>query len=250
MATHPEDDGYAALPALTARFVAAAELLCSAPGQPVVSWVRKGNWLFQAGQDVGAVYAILDGSVVRRKANLGGDPLALDLLSRGTFAGFRAYLSRERRHRMSAQCVTDCLVCRVELGNLDTLLEADRVLEHELLAAVAQDLGNAQERMLQVATLSVRDRLLVLLAQFSRDFTTMNDERTVVLAPPVSRTDMAALAGMTPETLSRCIRTLEGEKLAHFSRHHVVIPSLPAFRAALVDIGVENEEYRQILLAS
>lgn len=248
MATHPED-GYADLPALSAHFVAAAERLCTAPGRPATFWVRKGNWLFQSGQPVTAVYLVIEGSVVRRKANLGGEPLALDLLSRGAFLGVRAYLSRDGLHRLSAQCVTDCLVCAIDVPHLDSLLAADRALEHELLASVALDLGNAQERMLHVATLSVRDRLLIQLALFSRDFTTMNDERTLVLAPPVSRTDMAALAGMTPETLSRCIRTLEAEKLAHFSRHHVVIPSVSAFRAALADIGFEDEETAELSIA-
>lgn len=249
MATHPEDDVYADLPAFSARFLAAAEQCCAQPGRPAAFWVRKGNWLFQAGQTVTSVYAVLEGSVVRRKASLNGEPLALDLLSRGSFLGFRAHLSRDRQHRLSAQCVTDCLVCAIDSACLDTLLAADRMLEHELLATVALDLSNAQERMLHVATLSVRDRLLILLAQLSRDFTTMNDEHTMVLAPPVSRTDMAALAGMTPETLSRCIRTLEAEKLAHFSRHHVVIPSIRALRAALAEIGVEDEDYGDLSVA-
>jgi len=231
------------------KFLAAAERLASSSGIQATGWMRKGSWLFHAGTPVSAVYAVLDGSVIRRKAGLGGgEPLAVGLSSRGGILGLRTWLG-SGCHRLSAQCVADSLICRIDIGDLDTVLAADRELERDLLAAVALDLGNAQERMLQVATLSVRDRLLIVLAQLSRDFTTMNDERALVLAPPVSRTDMAALAGMTPESLSRCIRALEAEGLAHFSRRHVVISSIARFRAALAEIGVAGDGAAGLALA-
>lgn len=244
MAADVGDYDLSALPLVSQRFLAAAERL----GGDAVGWVRKGGFLFQAGTPVAAVFAVLDGAVVRRKVNVGGEPSAVDLVTRGGIVGYRAWLGYGT-HRLSAQCVTDCLVCRIPADALDRVLATDRALEQELLADVADDLGNAQERILQVATLSVRDRLLVVLAQLSRHFTTMNDERTLVLAPPVSRTDMAALAGMTPESLSRCIRALEAEGLAHFSRHHVVIPAAGRFRAALAEIGVAGDGGAELCLA-
>lgn len=248
MNARAQDVDFSDLPLVSQRFVEAAGRLGATPGGDAVCQLRKGAWLFQAGTAVGAVFALLDGAVVRRKPNAGGDPLAVDLMTRGGILGYRAYLG-DGHHRLSAQCVTDALVCRVSAENLDALLAADRKLEQELLAEVAQDLGNAQERMLQVATLSVHDRLLITLAQLSRNFTTMNDENTLVLAPPISRTDMAALAGMTPESLSRCIRVLEAEGLAHFSRHHVVISSAARFRAALAEIGVSADGSTELSVA-
>lgn len=229
---------------LSRRFVAAA--LANGAASPV--WLRKGAWLFQAGEPVAAVHAVLEGAVIRRKANLGGEPLAVDLVTRGGVAGFRAWLAYGHHH-LFAQCVSDTLVCRIPVELLPRVLDGDRRLEAELMAEVARDLNTAKHRILQIATMGVRDRLLVVLAQLSRDFATMNDATTLVLAPPVSRTDMAALAGMTPESLSRCIRVLEGEGLAHFSRHHVVIPSLERFRAALAGVGVAGDGSGELLMA-
>lgn len=244
MAADVGDIDLGCLPPVARRFVEAAARLGGDPPY----WVRKGDHLFQAGAPVSAIHAVLDGAVVRRKVNVGGEPLAVDLVTRGGIVGFRAWLGYGV-HRLSAQCVTDCLVCRIPAEALDSALAADRTLEQDLLADAANDLGNAQDRILQVATLSVRDRLLVVLAQLSRHFTTMNDERTLVLAPPISRTDMAALAGMTPESLSRCIRALEADGLAHFSRRHVVIPSAARFRTALADIGVAGDGAAGLSLA-
>lgn len=248
MATDLDDIGLEDLPQVSRRFLGAAMRLGTPPGIDAVRWRRKGNWLFQAGAPVTAIFAVLEGAVVRRKACVGGDSLAVDMVTRGGILGYRAYLGFGN-HRLSAQCAADTLVCQIAAEELPGILTAERDLEQDLLAEVARDLNNAQERILQVATLSVHDRLLIVLAQMSRDFTTMNDERTLVLAPPVSRTDMAALAGMTPESLSRCIRTLEAEGLAHFSRHHVVIPSVTRFRDALEAIGVAADGSAELSLA-
>lgn len=249
MTARIEDVDFGGLPLVSQRLLADAERFGALPAADAVRWRRKGSWLFQAGMPVTAVFAVLDGAVVRRKASVGGESLAVDLVTRGGILGYRAYLGYGS-HRLSAQCVADTLVCQLEIDDLERALANDRELERDLLAEVAQDLNTAHERILQVATLSVRDRLLIVLAQLSRDFTTMNDENTQVLAPPVSRTDMAALAGMTPESLSRCIRTLEAEGLAHFSRHHVVIGSVARFRGALEAIGVCADGSVELSLAS
>lgn len=248
MATDLDDVGLDDLPPVSRHFLEAAERLGAVPGRETVRWRRKGSWLFQAGKPVSTVFAVLDGAVVRRKTCVGGDSLAVDMVTRGGILGFRAYFGYGS-HRLSAQCAADTLLCEIEVDDFARVLAEDRALERDLLAEVAHDLSSAQERVLQLATLSVHDRLLIVLAQMSRDFTTMNDDRTLVLAPPVSRTDMAALAGMTPESLSRCIRALEAEGIAHFSRHHVVIPSAARFHEALEAIGVSADGTVELSLA-
>lgn len=223
------------------RFLAAAQSLNQGDHNCAeVETLRKGTWLFHAGSAVTEVFALLDGAVVLRKSNISGDHLAVDLVTKGGTLGYRAYVGNGV-HGLSAQCAVDCLVCRIPAEGLETVLAADRELERVFLGQLANELSATQDRMLQVATLTVRDRLLILLARLSRDFTTMADDRTLVVAPPISRMDMAALAGMTPESLSRCIRAVEAEGLAHFSRRHVVIPSTANFRAALAAIGLNGQ---------
>lgn len=206
-----------------------------------VETVRKGAWLFEAGDTADHVVAVLDGAAVLRKLNVSGESVAVDLATRGGTIGNRAFVGN-RVHGVSAQCAVDSVVCRIPFENLDAALGADRRLEKAFLAQLATDLSATQERMLQVATLKVRDRLLILLARLARDFTTMNDQWALVVAPPISRIDMASLAGMTPESLSRCIRGIEAEGVAHFSRRHVVIRSTATFREELARIGVGMHE--------
>lgn len=203
----------------------------------VVEALNKGSWLFRAGETATDVFAVLDGAVVLRKSNISGNSLAVDLVTKGGTLGYRAYVGNGI-HGLSAQCSVATVVYRIPVEKLVTA--TDRSLEKAFLCQLAVELSATQDRMLHVATLKVRERLLILLARIARDFTTMNDHDTVVISPPISRVDMAALAGMTPESLSRCIRAIEAEGLAHFSRHHVVIPSIAHLRAELAKIGVEE----------
>lgn len=201
--------------------------------------VDKGTWLFRAGEAANEVFAVLGGAVVLRKSNISGDYLAVDLITKGGALGYRAHVGNGI-HALSAQCSVASVVCRIPVKRLAT--DGDRTLERAFSLQLAMELSATRDRMLHVATLKVRDRLLILLARIARDFTTMNDHQAQVLSPPISRIDMAALAGMTPESLSRCIRAVEAEGLAHFSRHHVVIPSIAGFRAELAKIGIDDEE--------
>ncbi|MEW5726910.1 MAG: Crp/Fnr family transcriptional regulator [Pseudomonadota bacterium] len=209
----------------------------AAEGGRTIKAHDKGDWLFRAGDPASHLFVVMDGAVVLRKVNISGADLAVEFVTRGGALGYRAYVG-DGIHALSAQCSTSCVVCRIPV---ETMAQAgDRLLEGRFIDHMAAELTATRTRMLQVATLKVRDRLLILLARISRDFTTMNDHQTLVLSPPLSRIDMAALAGMTPESLSRCIRGIEEEGLAHFTRRHVVIPSVSAFRAELSRIGIEE----------
>ncbi|HTH15784.1 MAG TPA: Crp/Fnr family transcriptional regulator [Magnetospirillum sp.] len=195
----------------------------------------KNSWLFQLGDAVSHILVVESGAVVFRRPDICGELVAIDLAGRGGIMGFRAFIGGGT-HAIAAQCSLESMVWRIPVSTV----ESSRPLERLLIARLARELTDRRERMLQVTTLSVRDRLLILLAQLSRDFCTLCDGPTMVVAPPLSRIDMAALAGMTPESLCRCIRGLEAENLVHFSRRHVVIPSVTAMRRALEQMGVSR----------
>jgi len=116
-------------------------------------------------------------------------------------------------------------------------MEANRALEGVFFHHMADELAAAQDRMLRMASLGVRDRLVLLLGQMAAPFGRTLADGGLLIATPVSRTDMGALAGMTPETLSRCIRTLEAEGLAYFTRRHILVPDPARFHAEQTRLG-------------
>lgn len=199
----------------------------------------RGDWLYRQGDPADRLFALIEGAVVISRDDGRGEPLAVHLVTPGTTMGFRGVLDGGR-HGVSAQCATRSVICSFPIAAAEEAMEANRALEGVFFHHMADELGAAQDRMLRMASLCVRDRLVLLLGQLVPSCGRTLADGGLLIATPVSRTDMGALAGMTPETLSRCIRTLESEGLAYFTRRHILVPDPARFRAELTRLGAAS----------
>lgn len=198
----------------------------------VVARRPRRSWLFRQGEAVAALHAVIEGAVVLSRDDGRGACHAVHLVTPGTTLGFRG-LIEGGRHAVSAQCATDCVICTIPVDAAEAALAGNRALEGVFFHHLADELQQVQDRMLQMASLGVRDRLLLLLGQLARDFGGAVDGGGLLIDTPISRIEMGALAGMTPETVSRCIRALQEENLVHFTRRRILVPSRDRFRAEL-----------------
>ena len=195
--------------------------------------LRRGSVLFEQDQPVDSLFAVLEGTVVVGRRGTGGENVAIHLAIPGTTLGFRG-LMNGGHHPVSARCGTNCLICRIPRPVAEAALDASRDLEGLFFHHLADELAEVQERMLEMTALGVRDRMVVLLGRLARHHATRLDKDGLRIALPVGRADMGALAGMTAETVSRCIRRLRAEDLAVFSRTHARIPSAARFADELL----------------
>lgn len=190
-----------------------------------VHYRPRGAWLFRQGEPAEQLFALVEGAVLISRDDGCGEPVAVHLAVPGTTLGFRGLLDGGR-HAVSAQCATRALICSFPAATAEAAMEASRTLEGVFFRHMADELAAAQDRMLRMATLGVRDRLVLLLGHLAEPFgRPVGDGDGLLVATPISRRDMGALAGMNPETVSRCIRALAEDGLAHFTRRHVLIPS-------------------------
>lgn len=197
--------------------------------------MRGNRTVYRPGDVCDAVYTVIDGSVVLGRVTPRGDRQAVHLVAPGGTFGYRALIEGGRRLD-AAWCGRDSLLCQIPAAEAEAAFAVNANLEDIFLRGLADTLADAQDRMLRVATLGVRERLLLLLDSFLAPFSHTAGDAWLIVTP-VRRADMAALAGMTPETLSRCIRRIEAENLARFSRHHILIPAPSAFQAAIAGLG-------------
>jgi CRP-like cAMP-binding protein len=196
----------------------------------------RGAWLFRQGEPAEHLFSLIEGAVVISRDDGRGEAVAVHLATPGTTLGFRG-LIEGGRHGVSAQCATRALVCSFPVTVAESAMAASRALEGIFFHHMADELSGIQDRMLRMATLGVRDRMVLLLGQMIGPFGRDVGDGALLITTPVSRMDMGALAGMTPETVSRCIRTLEAEHLVHFTRRHILIPNRQRFTAELARLG-------------
>lgn len=196
--------------------------------------LKKGSYLFHQGGECDAIYRLLSGVLLLRKGDHDGNSLVVRMVRPGATMGYRA-LVRGEPHAVSAHCATDITICNIPAHAARWAFEQNRALERDFAADMVRDIDRSENQALNMLSLCVRDRVLVLLHQMAEHFGE-RDGDGLRIRPPVSKSDMAAMLGIARESMSRCIRAVEEQGLVTFDHDGVYAPSFDRFHASVVEI--------------
>lgn len=124
------------------------------------------------------------------------------LVRHGDVLGFRA-LVMGSSYINSAVALEDCVVCFVPRPDFLRLVQSNRQFANSLMQLLAGALGEAEERMTQLAYKPVRERLAGALLLLQRTFAEEPDAAQFSIS--LSREDVASLVGTAKETVSRLL---------------------------------------------
>jgi|TARA_B100002003_G_scaffold44493_1_gene39818 CRP/FNR family transcriptional regulator len=184
-----------------------------------------GEVIFHEGDSCRGVFCLETGMVGVRKTDADGNSVLLYLVTPGDTLGYRAMLAGED-YRASAEALEPTRICVINVPTVRSLLAHNPALGLRYLKRVSMSLGNAEEKILHNATLSVRARfahlLLVLIDKYGEKSTNGPTEFEL----PLSRHDLASMIGTTPESMSRTIKKMESDGVARFTGRTVHIPEI------------------------
>ena len=186
-----------------------------------------GERVYGMGEPNRGVYCICSGAVAIRRLDTEGNSVLLQLAYPGDTLGYSAFLAGEN-HQTTAEAVGDSSICFIDQQVVRTLLEKNPSLGLQFLRRSAQDLNEAQEKLVQNATLSNRAKFIHLLLVLTDRFGRADSSGERKLELPLSRRDLASMIGTRHETLSRIITRIEDDGIAHFTGRSVHIPQLDA----------------------
>ncbi|MCF8565496.1 Crp/Fnr family transcriptional regulator [Alicyclobacillus tolerans] len=166
---------------------------------------RKGELVFQDGEPSDALYVVNRGVVKVSKLADTGKEHILRFLFHGDFGGMSA-LFKEGYHHANAEAVEDAVVCRIYRDDLRPILDNNFEMAYRFLAALTERLRDADEWAGSISLLSSERRLAKTLLIFN-DKVQNSDTNEL----PVAKRELAALMGMTPETLSRKLTSFESQ---------------------------------------
>ena len=196
--------------------------------------LKKGSYLFHQGGECDAIFRLLSGVLLLRKGDHEGNSLVVRMVRPGAAMGYRA-LVRGEPHAVSAHCATDVTVCHIPAHAARWAFEQNRALERDFAADMVRDIDRSENQALNMLSLCVRDRVLVLLHQMAEHFGEREGDG-LRIRPPVSKSDMAAMLGIARESMSRCIRAVEEQDLLEFHNEGVFAPSYERFLATVAEI--------------
>ncbi|MCB9639721.1 MAG: Crp/Fnr family transcriptional regulator [Myxococcales bacterium] len=188
---------------------------------------QPGQVIFYQGNPCMGLYCIESGTVAMRKIDIHGNSVVINLAHDGQTLGYRAFFS-ESEYSVSAEAVTACRICFVPRDFIRDMLKNNLHLGYEYLSRLASDLGEAEDDKMKMSTLPVRTRLAHLLLSLKEHYGKVGEDGILTIELPLSRQDMASMLAIRPETLSRAIRALEKDQVAHFERQSASISDLDA----------------------
>ncbi len=162
-----------------------------------VEKVKKGDFIYSAGDREHALYVVHQGKVKLSRVNKEGNEQVIRVLNPGDFMGERALFSNEAAQDY-ATSMEDCHLC---------VISAKALKEHMLkypttMFSVMQELSGRLEKAEAVIEstnlLPVDERIALSLLNLSSKFN--------MVKLPYSKGDWASLLGMKRETLSRKLR--------------------------------------------
>ena len=196
-----------------------------------------GKDVFREGDPCRGIYYVRSGLVGVRKSDPQGNSVILWRLAfPGNTLGLRPLLAEEH-HRGGAEALETSTICFVTASVVRDVLSSNSSLEHRFLQSTARALGDAEEVYFENATQSVRTRLAHVLAIFKDHCGRTAEDGSLVLELPLTWRNISALIGVRPESMSRVVRKLDEEGLAHFSGRTVHVRD---FDKLLDQIGLDT----------
>lgn len=164
----------------------------------------KGSILAHEGDNIDAVLIIRHGRVKTCRYDANGEEYIMDILHEGQAIWHDMFL-QDHTYHYSIVTLTNVLICEIKREEFMRMLGRYPQSAMSLIAMLSTELEEAKEKTI---LLSIRQPL-IRLAGFllNKDRTCTNNEIRMKLD------DIAASIGLRAETVSRCIKKLENEKM-------------------------------------
>jgi CRP/FNR family transcriptional regulator len=202
MATSPDSLCVALVP-IFSRLAAAQQAEVARYARPVRLDV--GEFLVREGEPTSRLFVVHEGQVKVSRAAGSGHETVLSVLGPGDVGGEAAFLSGTRSESDTV-AVKPSRVCVFDRADLAVLLGRYPQIGVDMLRALAVKLTSTQRMLAAITSTDVGARVAAYLLDAPATWETSG---RAIVHLPLSKKDVAAYLGTTPETLSRRLAEFE-----------------------------------------
>lgn len=188
----------------------------------------KGEPIFREGTRANGLYCISTGKVKIFKTGDEGRDYIVRLAGEGDIIGYRALISEEPYYA-SAIAFEPTSVCLVPTTDFNQFVAGNSGFLRTLMQQLSHDLRMAEERMLNLAQKSVRERLADTLLLLIKMYGTRGLDHQ--LSVELTREDIASLVGTATETTIRLLSDLKSEGIIATHGKKIMILNEKALKA-------------------
>lgn len=179
--------------------------------------VKKRQLIYYDGDDVAGIYLIVTGKVKTVKLSEDGRELLTGMYGPDEYFGIPAFLSQEP-YAETAEALEDSTVCLLPKDMVDELLNKYPDVTRQFMQILSNNLLDKEEQLLQLAYHSVRKRMAEVLIRLCKQ-----ENQDEILNLKISRDNLAAMAGMATETVSRILSDFRDEEIIEKKGSQIII---------------------------
>jgi CRP-like cAMP-binding protein/ActR/RegA family two-component response regulator len=181
---------------------------------------KKNQVVYYEGDKGNGLYLVINGKIKTIKLAEDGRELMTGIYSDDEYLGVNSILLNDV-YTDTATALEDSLVCLIPKEHIEQLLNLYPEVGREFIKLLANDIREKEEQLLQLAYHSVRKRMAEAMIRLHRQ-QGKNEEGF-----KISREDLAAMAGMATETVSRTLSDFKDEGLIDKKGSAITILDLP-----------------------
>jgi CRP-like cAMP-binding protein len=167
--------------------------------------IKKGEVIFEEGENVNGIYCIKDGICKLTKLSANGKDHIVKLVTKGELLGQRSMISDEPVN-LSAVALEDMQVCFIPKSDVMGYFDKNNQFSMNVMKTICGDLKEADDHMVNLAQKTVKERLAETLLYLHNTFGENEDKSLKV---QLSRDELASMIGTATES---CIRLLSDFK--------------------------------------
>lgn len=167
--------------------------------------IKKKQVLYYEGDQPQGLYLVIDGALRTIKLAEDGRELMMGMYRPDDYLGMNALLLDEP-FTETAEAVEDSAICLLPKDSILSLINRYPDITLQFIKILANNIREKEEQLLELAYNSVRKRLAQVLVRLSRQLDDPSQFK-------ISRDELASMAGMATETVSRTLSDFKDEKL-------------------------------------
>ena len=169
--------------------------------------IKKKQVIYYEGDAVTGIFLVISGKVKTVKLAEDGRQLMTGIYAQDDYFGIPALLLNEP-YAETAEAMEDTSICLLPKDMMEDLLTQYPDIGKQFIKILSNNLMEKEEQLMQLAYHSVRKRLSEVLIRLSKQ-----EKSPDPLLLKVSRDNLAALAGMATETVSRILSDFKDESI-------------------------------------
>jgi CRP/FNR family transcriptional regulator len=202
--------------------------------------VRRRRFVYRAGDQADALYAIVSGRIKLCRIESQSDREAvIDILPQGSLFGESALYSKEGRRENCAVAYESCTLLRIPSDQFRIGMAREPLLHEHAFQLIGQRLEHAERRLADFALNAIPARLDRLLADFS-DRYGVRESAGVLIDIPLPHREIASIVGSTRESVTVRLNAMRREGTIEFVNRRILVKRPEGLLPSVTEASASN----------